>query len=192
MSATAHAHEIADVARAVGFVTPGVTVQIVDQSGTILPAGQEGHVRVMSEYAVDRYFRNPKASAGVFRDGWFYPGDLGQFTSEGLLVITGREQAVLNLGGDKLNPEKVELVLLQFKGVIEAAVFGLPNEYGNNEVCAAVASRDKLDEQALRAHCEALVPRGFAPVRFIFADSLPHNDMGKVDRRRLLDLIPKR
>src|SRR5262249_7763794 len=101
MSACAHAHEIADTPRAVGFVTPGVTIQIVDQSGTILPPGQEGRVRIKSEYAVDGYFGNPEESSKVFRDGWFYPGDIGSLNSDGLLAVAGREQAVLNLGGDK-------------------------------------------------------------------------------------------
>jgi fatty-acyl-CoA synthase len=93
MSAAAHAHEIADVPRAVGFVTPGVVIQIVDSSGTLLSPGQEGHVRVCSEFAVDHYLGDPEESNRVFRDSWFYPGDLGTLSAEGLLVITGREQA---------------------------------------------------------------------------------------------------
>jgi acyl-CoA synthetase (AMP-forming)/AMP-acid ligase II len=189
MSAAAHAHEIVDVPRAVGFVTPGVIIQIVDASGTILPPGQEGYVRLRSEYAVDGYFSNPEESAKVFRLGWFYPGDLGTLSPEGLLAITGREQAVLNLGGDKISPETIELALAQFKGVIEAAACSVPNEYGNNEVCAIVVSQEKLDEQALRKHCEARIPRPFAPARYFFADSLPHNEMGKIDRRQLQNLV---
>jgi acyl-CoA synthetase (AMP-forming)/AMP-acid ligase II len=189
MSATAHAHEIADAPRAVGFVTPGVAIQIVDASGTIVPPGQEGAVRVRSEYAVDGYFGNPEESSKVFRNGWFYPGDVGTLNADNLLVITGREQAVLNLGGDKINPETIELVLSQFKGVIEAAAFSIPNEYGVGEVCAVVVSAEKLDEQPLRAHCQQRIPRPFAPARYYFVDSLPHNEMGKIDRRRLQELV---
>jgi acyl-CoA synthetase (AMP-forming)/AMP-acid ligase II len=188
-SAAAHAHEIADVPRAVGFVTPGVTVQIVDSSGTILPPGREGYVRVRSEYAVNGYFGNPDESGKVFRDGWFQSGDLGVLNSDDLLIITGREQAALNLGGDKVNPEAIELVLTQFKGVIEAAAFSAPNEYGNNEIRALIVSLATLDEAQLRAHCEARAPRGFAPVGYHFVDSLPHNEMGKIDRRRVRELV---
>lgn len=188
MSAAARVHEIVDVPRAVGFVTPGVTVQIVDASGTVLPLGQEGHVRVRNEYAVGSYFGTPEDSGMVFRDGWFYPGDLGTLSTENLLTITGRKQAVLNLGGDKINPERIEYVLSQFKGVLEAAAFAAPNEYGVNEICAVVVSQEKLDEKALREHCEALIPHSFVPAKFHFADSLPHNEMGKIDRRRLQEI----
>jgi len=189
MSAVAHAHEIAETPRAVGFVTPGVIVQIVDASGTLLSPGDEGQVRVRSEFGVDSYFGDSDESKKVFRDGWFYPGDLGTLGANGLLVITGREQAVLNLGGDKISPEAVEAVLAQFEGVAEAAVVALPNDYGNNQVYAAVTARQEIDEQALRAHCEARIPRPFPPVKYFFVDSLPHNEMGKLDRRRLRDIV---
>jgi acyl-coenzyme A synthetase/AMP-(fatty) acid ligase len=189
MSATAHAHEIADIERAVGFVNPGVAVQVVDASGTILGPEEEGQVRIRSEFAVDGYFGNPEGSAKVFRDGWFYPGDLGMLNTDNLLMISGREQTVLNLAGDKVNPETVELILSQFKGVIEAAAFSAPNEFGNNEMYAAIASREKLDEAALRAHCEARLPRPFVPVKFLPVDSLPRNQTGKIERRVLRELV---
>ena len=189
MSATAHAHEIADVPRAVGFVTPDVTIQVVDAAGTILSPDQEGYVRLKSKFAVDQYFGNPEESSKVFREGWFYPGDLGRLSSDGLLVISGREQSVLNLGGDKISPEAIELILSQCNGVIEAAAFAAPNEYGNNEIRAAIVGPGPFDEQALKGYCAARIPRQFAPTRFYFVESLPHNEMGKLDRNRLHDWV---
>jgi len=189
MSAVAHAHEIAEAPRAVGFVTPGVIIQIVDSSGALLPPGEEGHVRVRSEFAVDSYFGNPEESRKAFRYGWFYPGDLGTLSAEGLLVITGREHAVLNLGGDKISPESIELALGQFQGVIEAAAIAVPNVYGNNQIHVVVVTQGKIDEQALRTFCETRIPRPFTPVEYHFADSLPHNEMGKLDRRRLQETM---
>jgi acyl-CoA synthetase (AMP-forming)/AMP-acid ligase II len=191
MSAVAHAHEIADVPRAVGFVTPGVIVQIVDSSDTVLPSGQVGQVRIRSEFAVDGYFSSAEESKKAFRAGWFYPGDLGSLSDDGLLVISGREQAVLNLGGDKISPETIEVVLSQFPGILEAAAIAVPNAYGNNEVCAAIVSRENIDEQLLREHCRARIPRPFAPEEYFRVDNLPRNEMGKLDRERLLGLIKK-
>ena len=192
MSAVAHAHEIADTPRGVGFVTPGVIVEIVDSSGAILPDHHEGQVRIKSEYAVDCYLGNPEESRKVFRESWFYPGDLGRLNSDGLLVVSGREQAILNLGGDKISPELIELTLTQFSGIIEAAAFGEPNEYGITELCAAIVSRDTLDEQTLKDYCGARLPLSFVPIRFYFVDNLPHNTMGKLDRSQLPDWIRER
>jgi len=189
MSAAAHAHEIADIPRAVGFVTPGVTVQIVDDSGTVLPPGEQGNVRVRSIYAVQSYFGHGVEFSKVFRDGWFHPGDFGTLSAENLLVVSGRQNTVFNLGGNKISPEAIELVLLKFNGVSEVAAVSVANEYGNDEIWAVVVGHEKLDESALRAHCEARLTRPFAPVKYHFADSLPHNEMGKIDRRRIQEMV---
>jgi acyl-CoA synthetase (AMP-forming)/AMP-acid ligase II len=191
MSAVAYMHEIANIPRAVGFVTPGVVIQIVDPLGTLLPPGQEGQVRIRSEFAVDHYLGDPDESKNVFRDGWFYPGDIGTLSSEGLLVITGREQAVLNLGGDKISPESIEAVLSQFQGVTEAAAAALPNVLGNNEVCAVVVTRERIDEKKLRAYCETQIARPFVPVKYVFVNELPRNENGKLDRRQINEMLRK-
>jgi acyl-coenzyme A synthetase/AMP-(fatty) acid ligase len=191
MTAAAYGHEIAGIARAVGFVTPGVVVQIIDQAGTLVPPGQDGKIRIRSEFAVDRYLGDSDESKAVFRDGWFYPGDLGTLSAEGLLVITGREQAVLNLGGDKVSPEFIEAALSQFPGVAEAAAAAVPNAFGNNEVWALIVAQQDVEEQKLRAYCDARIGRPFAPAKFLFVDGLPRNENGKLDRRRLNEMVQK-
>ena len=151
----------------------------LDSSGTILGRTKRVSIRIRSEYAVDGYFGNPRgpqrssATDGSIRE------TPGCSNSDSLLVISGREQTVLNLGGDKINPETVELVLSQFKGIIEAAAFSAPNEFGNDEIYAAVVSPEKLDETALRAHCEARLPRPFVPVRFLPVDASSAQRDGK-------------
>lgn len=189
MTAIANAHELATVPRAVGYVTPGITVQIVDPSEKPLPPGEEGQLRVRSEFAVDGYFGNDEETQKVFRDGWFYPRDTGTLNADGLLVITGREHSLLNLGGDKIKPEIIEAVLAQFPGVAQVAAAATPNVYGNNEVCAVIVSQNKIDEAALRAHCAAQIPPAFAPTSYYFVAELPRNEMGKLDRNRLHEMI---
>ena len=185
MTAAGPAHEVVGSPGAVGFVTPGTAVQIVDRSGTVLPPGQEGLLRIKSDYAVDSYLGNPEETAQTFRNGWFYPGDTGALDSNELLFITGREQTTLNIGGDKINPEFIERVLSGFSGVVEAGAFGLPNEFGNNEVCAVVVCREQIDPEKLKAYCAEQLTPNFVPSRVFFAERLPRNDMGKIDRRRL-------
>ena len=87
--AAASAHELAGYRDAVGFVTPGTTVQIVDQSGAVLPSGQQGFVRIKGDVAVEGYLGVPEEATKSFRNGWFYPGDIGALGSDGLLAITG-------------------------------------------------------------------------------------------------------
>ena len=188
MTAATYAHSIENIPAAVGFITPGNIVQIVDDTGRILPPGQEGLLRIRSEYAVTEYLNNSEESKKVFRNGWFYPGDIGAIDANNLLTITGREQSVLNVGGDKINPERIESVLTLMQGVTEAAAFTAPNPLGVNEICVAVVTGDAFDERMIREHCTARLPASFVPTRIFKVDRLDRNEMGKIDRRKLLDL----
>jgi acyl-CoA synthetase (AMP-forming)/AMP-acid ligase II len=188
--ATAPAHAIADITGAVGTITPGVTVGIVDGSGNTLPAGREGLIRISGRFTVAGYRGDADGARSAFRDGWFYPGDIGSLTADHLLVLTGREKAVLNLGGDKISPERIEQALASCAGLQHAAALAVPNAIGVEELVVAVVTTD-FDADALRRHCERELPVGLVPARFIRLADIPRNDMGKVDRKRLADLVAK-
>jgi len=186
--ATAPAEAIAEVPGAVGYVAPDVAVEIVDEAGRRVADGGEGLVRIRSPYSVAAYLGESAGSATAFRDGWFYPGDLGSVRSDRLLVVSGRQTAIVNIGGDKVNPERIDEVLASFDGIVEAAAFGFVDPLGLENVWAAIVSRTKLDEEALRAHCRGKLPGVFIPTRFVMVDALPRNAAGKVERQRLRDL----
>ncbi|HWX82890.1 MAG TPA: class I adenylate-forming enzyme family protein [Xanthobacteraceae bacterium] len=189
ISATAPAHRIASVEGAAGYVTPGMRFEIVDEADRSLPAGSEGIVRIASEFAVDRYIDDPVESADVFRDGWFYPGDIGALTPDNLLIISGRRNSVLNAGGGKFSAEKVEATLTSFKGVSEAAVFMATSALGVEEVWAGIVCGEKVDSESLRAHCRPRMPAVFVPAHIVTLDALPINATGKVDRPRLKQMV---
>lgn len=185
ISATAPAHRISHIPGAAGYVTPGIRIEIVDEADRVVPAGVEGIVRISSEFGVDRYIDDPLESAQVFRDGWFYPGDLGALTSDNLLVISGRQNDVLNAGGGKMAAEKIEAALLSCKGVREVAVFMATSKIGVEEVWAAIVTSETVEAESLRVHCRSLMPAVFVPSHIVPLDRLPINTTGKVDRKRL-------
>ena len=115
-------------------------------------------------------------------------GDFGYLSDEGLLVISGREETRLNVGGEKIKPEAVEDVLKSFPGLADVAVTTVQNALGIKEICALIAANQPLDQEMLRAHCRARLQRVFVPVRFIAVDRIPRNEMGKIERKRLLDM----
>ncbi len=191
-TASAPVHMIHDTPGAVGYVVPDVTVEIVSESGALLPRGAEGLIRIRSPHTVDHYMGDPAASAQAFRDGCFYPGDIGALDGTNLLRIVGRADAVLNLGGDKVNPELVEAALAECEGVTECAVFGSPNELGIVTLWAAVVADSRADDDKLRAYCESKLPPQFMPAGFFRVDRLPRNEMGKIDRPNLPSLLSRR
>jgi acyl-coenzyme A synthetase/AMP-(fatty) acid ligase len=183
--ATAPAHVVSDIPGAVGYVVPDTSVEIVDPSGKTLPDGKNGIVRVRTPTNVNSYVGDAIGSAKAFRDGWFYPGDRGSLTPDGVLVISGREDATLNIGGDKLNPEAIETVLASFRDVAQAAVLTQKDALGIDQVIAFIVPKSTYDADAIRAHCRARLPNNLVPTRLIRVTALPRNETGKLDRGRL-------
>lgn len=187
----AHVKFTVPVEGAVGFVLPDATVEIVDDAGKPLPPGREGHVRINTEHSVTEYLGDPAASAETFRDGWFYPGDLGTLTAERMLTIGGRSKALINMGGDKIKPELVEEVLISYGKVKDAAVFEQADALGIPELCAAVVAPASVDVAALQNICAARLGAAYAPKRFFQVAALPRNEGGKLDRARLPTLAER-
>jgi acyl-CoA synthetase (AMP-forming)/AMP-acid ligase II len=189
MVASMPAHFAPRNAGAVGYVLPGITVEIVDDDGNALRTGNEGIVRIRSEYGVTEYLEDPEETSRVFHDGWFHPGDLGYLTKDdNVLVISGRTTSIVNLGGEKVTPERIEDVLSMHADVVQCAVLSMPNESGLDEICALVVPRSFLNVEVLRDFCRASLPPVFVPARFIAVSDLPRNEMGKIERARLPEL----
>jgi len=170
---------------AAGYIAPDVSVQIVDDNGTICEPGQQGSVRVRTPVNVGGYIDEFGQTKAPFRDGYFDTGDLGYVTPEKMLVITGRKKEVLNLGGDKVSPRIIEHTLTAHYGVHEAVAFAVPNGLGIDEVWALIVPVGRLDEEALRKHCREKLAETHVPARFIIVAELPRNANGKVDRVQL-------
>jgi len=189
MVASTPAQFAAGLPGAVGYVFPGIEVEIVDEDGTPLPAGREGNVRIRSKFGATEYLNDPVETARVFRNGWFYPGDVGHLTGENMLVISGRSSAVLNIGGEKINSERIEEILLSHPSVMDAAVLPIMGDLDMEEVCALVVPRSHLDVETLRAHCAGKMADRLVPVRFIAVAEIPKNETGKIDRQKLPELV---
>jgi acyl-CoA synthetase (AMP-forming)/AMP-acid ligase II len=174
---------------AVGFVVPAHTVEAATDAGRALPAGEVGHIRIRGPLCANEYIGDPEASAKAFRDGWFYPGDLGAVTADRMLIIAGREKNILNVGGDKINPERIEHVLTSCPAVAQAGVAGVTDELGIERICAAVVWRSQPDEAGLRAHCGKLLPAEFVPSRFVTVTTIARNETGKIDRSELSKVV---
>jgi long-chain acyl-CoA synthetase len=120
-------------------------------------------------------------------DGWFHTGDLGWFDDDGFLWLDGRVSDMINRGGLKVFPGTVEEVLLAAAGVREAAVVGVPDERLGEVPWAFVVRGDEaVSEGSLLAWCRERLTPYRVPVRIVFIDALPRNDVGKVVKRDLL------
>lgn len=171
---------------AVGTPMPFVSVQVVDEDGRALAAGQDGIIRVKTDELAVYVDEAGGPVPMVAADGWFYPGDIGHFEADGLLVVTGRTTEVLNRGGVVVAPEAIEEVLRGFAGVEDVAVVGVPTASGIDEIWAAVVASGPVDAQLiLNAARARLLER--APDRLFQVGRLPRAESGKVMRNAVRD-----
>jgi len=190
--ATADARAIVQIPGAVGYVLPDAEAQVVDSSGNPVQLGKEGVIRVKTAQVADGYYGDPVTSASYFRDGWFYPGDFGYVTEDRLLVVTGRLETRMNIGGEKTSPEILEEALRSYPGISDAAVVAIANAFGVEEVYAVIKSETPPEKEALRRFLETRVARQFLPVGLVMVDAIPRSPMGKIERGRLLELAKSR
>jgi 2,3-dihydroxybenzoate-AMP ligase len=186
-AAIADASVLAEHRTAAGYTVPGAIIEIIDSDGNPLPCGEQGEVRVQTDRLVEGYLGIPPGVDRSFRGGWFYPGDRGTLLEDGLLLIEGRIDDVLNIGGLKLNPSIVDDALADCPGVIESFTFAAPSSEGVDECCIALVTAANFDRSSVVPHLQktvALPPT----VRLVFVDRMPRTPTGKVERAKLVEL----
>jgi acyl-CoA synthetase (AMP-forming)/AMP-acid ligase II len=173
-----------DVPDTVGRPYPGISVAIVDEAGAPLPPGETGRLRFRGAGLPSAYIDNPEASARAFHDGWFEPGDLGALTPSGALMLKGRADDMMSVGGVKVFPAEIESVLCQHPAVAEAAAFPVASGYDRDLPAAAVVLRGDTTAEELLAFCRDRLDFR-APKAVHIVPALPRNAIGKILRREL-------
>jgi long-chain acyl-CoA synthetase len=160
-----------------------VEVMVANGGDQALPAGETGEVLCRGDVVMSGYWRDPEASAATLKGGWLHTGDVGAFDSEGYLTLKDRSKDVIISGGSNIYPREVEEVLLEHALVREVSVIGRRDpEWGEIVVAYVVGdvNRDELD-----ALCVNSIARFKRPKDYVFVNSLPKNNYGKVLKTEL-------
>ena len=187
---TLHPDAPPEAEKSVGRPLEGTAVEIVDQENNVLPTGEVGRVRYSGPCVADNFFNDPEASVESFKDGWFYPGDLGRFDQAGYLYLVGRSKDVIIRGGVNIYPAEIEQVLLSHEQVREAAVVAWPSKSRGEEVAAFVVLESAVEGESLKAHCSETLARYKVPREIFFVDEMPRNAMGKITKPALSKTLP--
>jgi long-chain acyl-CoA synthetase len=176
-----------DEMTSVGLPIPGVSVRIVDDSGSALPAGETGLVEVTSRFAASAYDREVPHSESYFRAEGFFPGDTGRLSRRGTLTLCGRRRGFINVNGYKVDPAEVEAVLLQLPGVVDAAVVALDDVCSSEKVKAVLVASPDVSSTIVRAHCARHLAPFKCPKDIVFCSELPKSPLGKLLRKYLME-----
>jgi malonyl-CoA/methylmalonyl-CoA synthetase len=130
----------------------------------------------------------PEKTAEEFtEDGYFKTGDLGRVDERGYVYIVGRGKDLVITGGFNVYPKEVETEIDALPGVAESAVIGVPHPDFGEGVTAVVVPKNgaKIDEREISRALDGRLAKFKLPKRILFADNLPRNAMGKVQKNVL-------
>jgi long-chain acyl-CoA synthetase len=177
----------------IGLPFPDVAVLVADPEDDFreVPLGERGELLVKGPQVFSGYRGLPEETAKAFHDGWFRTGDVVTMAPDGFITVVDRIKEIIITGGFNVYPSEVETVLRGHAAVEDVAVVGVAPEGGSEQVVAAVvlARGTELDAQALSAYAREALTAYKVPRRFVAVEALPVNQMGKVVRREVAELV---
>jgi acyl-coenzyme A synthetase/AMP-(fatty) acid ligase len=170
-----------------------VSLEIVDDNDAQLPWGQVGIVRLRAPGQVMGYMADPETTKTTFREGWFYPGDLGFLSTDGDLHVTGRANDQLSLGGVKINANALDEVIQAAPGVVDGICFQQSGLRMVDELAAVLSHEPSLNArdvvEGVRKALLAKFGPSRIPKRIYVSDAIPRNENGKATRHLAPELV---
>jgi len=187
---TSNPYEGERIPGTVGYPLPGVSARVCDERGIEMPRGEPGVLEIKGPNLFKGYWRNPEKTAEDMRpDGYFITGDVATMADDGRVSVVGRAKDLIIAGGLNIYPKEIELTIDGVPGVVESAVIGVPHSDLGEAVVAVVTrqAESDLDQPAVLAAIAEKLARFKQPRRIVFVESLPRNQMGKVEKAALRD-----
>jgi fatty-acyl-CoA synthase len=169
----------------------GVDLKVVDETGGLVEADdrQVGEIWVRGDTVTPGYWNRPQETAQAFVDGWLRTGDLAVVDAEGYVNIVDRRKDMIVTGGENVYSTEVENVLYMHPKVLEAAVFGVPDDKWGEAVTAAVVLKENESATAkeIIRFCREYQAAYKTPKTIVFLDELPKTGSGKITKKALRD-----
>ncbi len=162
-----------------GIPFTNVQIQIAKPDGE-----GRGEILVKSPYLLQRYYQEEQSR----ENEWFHTGDVGIMDDEGYLWFQGRMKDLIVHDGYNISPLEIEALLYEYPAVKEAALIGVPTDVYGEDLVAYLSFRPDTnhgDEKAVREFMTSRLEYFKHPKKIVILDTLPKNQMGKVDRQVL-------
>ncbi len=169
----------------------GGALHIVDEDGNELPPGQPGEIYFESGASFEYLNDAEKTAASRHHRGWMTVGDIGYLDEDGYLYLTDRRHHMIISGGVNIYPQEAENILVTHPRVLDAAVFGIPDEEMGQSVKGVVqlvdpsGASDEFAEELLQWLRERLAHYK-CPRSLSFTEQLPRTDTGKLYKQSLI------
>jgi fatty-acyl-CoA synthase len=163
-------------------------LRIVDEEDKDTLLGETGEIiSAQKPLGMISYHNMPEATQRTVRKGWIHTGDLARVEGDGYFTIVDRMSDMIISGAENIYPKEIEDAISSHPGVLEVAVFGIPDEIYGESVCAVVMKKGgyQVTSDDIINHCAAKISGYKKPKRVEFIDELPKNASGKVTKNIL-------
>jgi 3,4-dihydroxybenzoate---[aryl-carrier protein] ligase len=113
--------------------------------------------------------------------------DLGYFSNTGSLNIINRLDDLINVGGQKVIPYEVEMVIARLEKVKEVVVYKMKHPIFGETVKAMVVASGDITAAIIKNWCQKHLPPFKIPYLIEIVEEIPKTPSGKVSRKLLIE-----
>jgi long-chain acyl-CoA synthetase len=177
--------DITGTSGSVGKPVKGVTVKVIKEDRQEANSCEEGEIIVKSETMTAGYDNMPGETKKVFKNGFYYTGDLGYIDKNGLIYIVGRRKLMINISGNKVDPVEIETILNNHHAIKESAVVGISDQNSYESMKAFVVCDKITDKSEIILYLKNKIADYKIPNIIEFVESIPKSPTGKILRNKL-------
>jgi 2,3-dihydroxybenzoate-AMP ligase len=175
---------------------PYTQVRITDQYGQEVPPNKEGELTMKGPNIFNGYFKSAEENKKTFTaDGFFKTGDLARINEAGVIMITGRIKETILRGGETISAPGIERLICSHPAVADAAVIGIPDAALGERICAYIQLKpgSSLSFEELVPYLKSSGASVLQlPERVEFISRMPLTNVGKIDKKKLLEDIKEK
>lgn len=176
----------------IGKPISNTQIYILDQNQNPLPIGVAGELCISGDGVGNGYMNRPELTTEKFIQNPFLPGktmyctgDLARWREDGEIEFLGRIDTQVKIRGLRIELGEIENVMSQFPGISMSASASKEDRNGRQYLVGYYVADAAIQEQDLRQHLSAKLPRYMVPNYFVRLEQMPMTPSGKLDRRNL-------
>ncbi len=177
----------------IGFPAMHCDIRIVDEQGKDCDVDVSGEILIRGKNVMSHYWNNEEATTSAIEHGWFHSGDIGYVDSSGCYHFVDRKNDVIISGAENIYPAEIEHVLMNHPEILEVAIIGKEDVKWSEIVVAVIVRKQdsSIGKEEILEWLKDKLGRYKHPREIFFMQTLPRNEMRKVQKHKLREFVAK-